>query len=73
VARGERGGGSVAAALHPRTGERRSPTCGASATVPGGEAKFDSISNFKRIQIIFKFFQALTDPKVTFLSSKILK
>jgi hypothetical protein len=55
------GGGSMAAALHHRTGERRSPTCGASATVPGGEAKFDSISNFKRIQILSSFDRSKND------------
>jgi hypothetical protein len=38
------------AALQLRTGER-----GSSATVPGGAAKFDSISNFKWIQILSKF------------------
>jgi hypothetical protein len=38
-----------------------------------GAAKFDSIPNFKQIQIIFKFFQDLTNPKVTFLSLKKLK
>jgi hypothetical protein len=49
--------------LQCRTGERGSLTCEASATVPGGTVKFDSISNFKRIQIIFEFFQDLTDKK----------
>jgi hypothetical protein len=39
----------------------------------GGLKEFDSISNFKQIQIIFKFFQSLTDLKMTFSSSKILK
>jgi hypothetical protein len=74
VARGERGGsggrgeratelGHDRVVLQRRTGERGSLTCGASATVPGGTAKFDSISNFKRIQIIFEFFQDLTDKK----------
>jgi hypothetical protein len=29
--------------------------------------------NFKQIQIIFEFFQTLTDPKMTLLNSKILK
>jgi hypothetical protein len=45
--------------LQRRTGEQGLPTCGASATVPGGTVKFDSDSNsnFKWIQIIFKFFQ----------------
>jgi hypothetical protein len=69
VARGERGRegsgdrdvraaepGRGRATLQHRTREWGSPTCGASATVLGGTAKFDSISNFKLIQIIFKFF-----------------
>jgi hypothetical protein len=51
----------VAAALQHRTGERRLPTCGASATVPGGEAKFDSISNFIRIQILSSFDRSKND------------
>jgi hypothetical protein len=65
--------GHSRATLQHRTREQGSLTCGASATVPGGAAKFDSISIFKRIQIIFKLFQALTDPKMTFPSSKNLK
>jgi hypothetical protein len=35
--------------------------------------EFDSNSNFKRIQIIFKFFQTLTAPKRTFLGSNFFK
>jgi hypothetical protein len=54
------------AVLQCRTGERESPPCGASSIVPGGTAKFDSISNFKWIQIIFKFFQTLNNPKTDF-------
>jgi hypothetical protein len=68
VVHGERegGGGSAAAALQPRTGERGLPTCGALATVSSGAEKFDSISNFKRIQLIFKFIQVWTGSKMTF-------
>jgi hypothetical protein len=36
-------------------------------------AKFDLNSIFKQIQIIFKFFQILTDRKRIFLNSKSLK
>jgi hypothetical protein len=47
-------------------------TCGPRSTVlDGGE--FDSIANFKRIQIIFKFIQTSTTPKRTFLWLKNLK
>jgi hypothetical protein len=38
-----------------------------------GRRGFDSISNLKQIQIILKFFQALTNRKMTFPSSKNLK
>jgi hypothetical protein len=49
------------ATLQLRTGERGSSTCGTSAMVPGGAAKFDSISNFKRIQILSKFDRSKKD------------
>jgi hypothetical protein len=45
---------------------------GPRGTVTGG-GEFDSNSDFKRIWIIFNFFQTLTTPKMTFLSSNNLK
>jgi hypothetical protein len=76
VARGERGrgvfrrlrraSGGDGSRLYDAIASNRgagSSTCGASATVLSSMVKFDSISNFKRIQIIIKFFQALTDQK----------
>jgi hypothetical protein len=46
-------------------------TCGPRGTVTGG-GEFDSNSNFKRIRIIFKFFQILTAPKGPSRALKIL-
>jgi hypothetical protein len=49
------------ATLQRRTWEQGSPRCGTSATLPGGVAKFDSISNFKRIQILSSIDQSKND------------
>jgi hypothetical protein len=51
-------------------GKAGAPTCGPRNTVSGG-GEFDSNSNFKRIQIIFKFVQTLTAPKRIFSSLEI--
>jgi hypothetical protein len=80
-----REGGPVAAARERRSrvtagwccsveqGSRGRRHVGPQPQYQAARLKFDSISNFKWIQIIFKSFQILTDPKMTFPSSKILK
>jgi hypothetical protein len=50
-------------------GRAKASTCGPDSTVPGG-GEFDSKSNFKRNQIIFKFIQTLTAAKRIFSSSE---
>jgi hypothetical protein len=67
----KRGGGPVAATCEQGNGGCRH--VGPRPQYRRGAAKFDSIPKFKQIQIIFKFFQDLTNPKVTFLSLKKLK
>jgi hypothetical protein len=64
----DRGGGS---GWGERKGRGSRWQVGPPGTVTGGSGGFDSKSKFKQIALKFKSFQILTDPKKTFLSSKI--
>jgi hypothetical protein len=64
------GGNGRLAELVQNRGGVGSPTGGPRAIVQGDGIKFDSKFEFKRYQMKFKSFQALTDSKRTFLGSK---
>jgi hypothetical protein len=71
--RPDRGGNGWLVELVQNRGGVGSPTGGPRAIVQGDDIEFDSKFEFKRYQMKFKSFQALTDSKRTFSGSKNLK